>query len=92
MSLQPSTPEGFRLAHDGRQDGKSYITAHTTASAFDIPSGKYTRSERHDRLFRPIPRPDGSLIDMNYAGKDWPCAAAAQVRTTLERWNSSARG
>jgi sugar lactone lactonase YvrE len=86
LSLPPSVPEGFTFAPDGRtMYGTSYYTGASNVFRFDIASGKYDAvSNASTGFFRPIPRPDGSLIAYEYSGDGLqPVRFQPQVRDNL---------
>ncbi|MFL6841749.1 MAG: hypothetical protein ACJ8D2_04805, partial [Sphingomicrobium sp.] len=70
LDLPPSTPEGFVFAPDGKSlYGTAYYTGVSNVFRFDIASGKYDAlSNASTGFFRPIPRPDGSLVAYEYSG------------------------
>jgi len=71
LSLQPSTPEGFVFAPDGKtMYGTSYYTGVSNIFRFDIPTQKFDAvSNASTGFFRPIPQPDGSLVAYEYSGQ-----------------------
>jgi hypothetical protein len=71
MKLGASQPEGFVFSPDGKYlFGSAYYTGVSNIYRFEIATGKVEAvSNASTGLFRPIPRPDGSLIAFEYTGQ-----------------------
>ncbi|MGZ6144173.1 MAG: hypothetical protein ACXWLM_12600, partial [Myxococcales bacterium] len=65
-----SVPESFVFSADGRSlYGSSYYTGVSNIFHYDVATGKIEAvSNAESGFFRPVPRPDGSLIVFQYAG------------------------
>jgi hypothetical protein len=86
LNLPPSTPEGFVFTPDGKAlVGTAYYTGVSNVFRFDIASQKYAAlSNASTGFFRPLPRPDGSLIVYDYTGKGLqPVRIQPEVRDDL---------
>ncbi|MEO6359566.1 MAG: hypothetical protein ABIO43_03200 [Sphingomicrobium sp.] len=86
LDLPPSTPEGFVFTPDGKSlVGTSYYTGVSNVFRFDIAAQKYeVVSNASTGFFRPMPRPDGSLIVYDYSGQGLrPVRIQPQVREDL---------
>ncbi|WP_118857745.1 TolB family protein [Sphingomonas mesophila] len=70
LDLPPSTPESFTFTPDGKRlIGTSYFTGVSNVFVFDLATQKYrVLSNAATGFFRPMERPDGSLIVYEYAG------------------------
>ncbi|HWA59846.1 MAG TPA: hypothetical protein VG939_00655 [Caulobacteraceae bacterium] len=66
-----ATPEGFVFSPDGKAlFGTSYYTGVSNIYRFDLATQKVDAvSNAATGLFRPIPRPDGSLVAFEYTGQ-----------------------
>ena len=71
VKLGASTPESFVFAPDGRSlYGSAYYTGVSNIYRLDLESKKLDAvSNAATGLFRPIPRPDGSVIAFEYTGE-----------------------
>jgi hypothetical protein len=86
LELPPSTPETFVFTPDGKGlVGTSYYTGASNVFTFDIASGKYDAvSNASTGFFRPMPRPDGSLLVYEYTGEGLtPAIISPQRRDDL---------
>jgi hypothetical protein len=86
LELPPSTPEGFTFTPDNKSlVGTSYYTGVSNVFRFDIASGKYEAlSNASTGFFRPMPRPDGTMIVQEYTGEGLaPSVITPQVRDDL---------
>jgi hypothetical protein len=70
FSLGGSTPEGFVFSPDGRYlFGSAYYTGVSNIYRFELETQEIEAvSNAETGFFRPIPRPDGSLIVYEYTG------------------------
>lgn len=70
FKLGQSTPEGFVFSPDGRfLYGSAYYTGVSNIYRFEIATQEVEAvSNSSTGMFRPIPRPDGSLIVYEYTG------------------------
>jgi hypothetical protein len=66
-----AVPEGFVFSPDGRYlFGSSYYTGVSNIFRYEIESGEIeVVSNAETGFFRPLPRPDGSLIMFHYTGE-----------------------
>ena len=71
LKLGSSTPESFVFSPDGKYlYGTAYYTGVSNVYRFEIATQKVEAvSNASTGLFRPIPRPDGSLIAFEYTGE-----------------------
>jgi len=71
VKMGGSTPESFVFSPDGKAlYGSAYYTGVSNIYRFDIATQKLDAvSNAATGLFRPIPRPDGSLIAFEYTGQ-----------------------
>jgi hypothetical protein len=71
FKLGASQPEGFVFSPDGKYlFGTAYYTGVSNIYRYELATGKVEAvSNASTGLFRPIPRPDGSLIAFEYTGK-----------------------
>jgi hypothetical protein len=71
LKLGGATPEGFVFSPDGRYlFGSAYYTGVSNIYRFEVATQKMEAvSNASTGLFRPIPRPDGSLIAFEYTGQ-----------------------
>ncbi|HEV7157234.1 MAG TPA: hypothetical protein VGN38_02645 [Caulobacteraceae bacterium] len=71
LRLGQATPEGFVFSPDGRYlYGSAYYTGVSNIYRFEVATQKVEAvSNAVTGLFRPIPRPDGSLIAFEYTGQ-----------------------
>jgi len=71
FKLGSSQPEGSVFSPDGKYlFGTSYYTGVSNIYRYELATGKVEAvSNASTGLFRPIPRPDGSLIAYEYAGQ-----------------------
>jgi len=71
LTLGSSTPEGFVFSPDGRYlYGSAYYTGVSNIYRFELATQKFEAvSNASTGLFRPIPRPDGSLVAFEYTGQ-----------------------
>jgi hypothetical protein len=71
LRLGQATPEGFVFSPDGRYlFGSAYYTGVSNIYRFEVATQKVEAvSNAVTGLFRPIPRPDGSLIAFEYTGQ-----------------------
>jgi hypothetical protein len=71
LRLGQATPEGFVFSPDGRYlYGSAYYTGVSNIYRFEVANQKVEAvSNAVTGLFRPIPRPDGSLIAFEYTGQ-----------------------
>ena len=86
LSLGASVPENFTFTPDGKALlGNSYYTGVSNVFRFDIDSGKFdVLTNASTGFFRPLLRPDGSLLVYDYTGAGFnPAIVAPQVREDL---------
>ncbi|HEX8842609.1 MAG TPA: hypothetical protein VF757_09965 [Sphingomicrobium sp.] len=86
LSLPPSIPENFTFTPDGKSLlGNSYYTGVSNVFRFDIATGKYdVLTNASTGFFRPMLRPDGTLLVYDYAGDGFnPSIIQPQVREDL---------
>jgi len=86
LELPPATPEGFTFTPDNKaMVGTSYYTGVSNVFRFDIASGKYEAlTNASTGFFRPMPRPDGTMIVQEFTGKGLaPSIITPQVRDDL---------
>jgi hypothetical protein len=86
LSLPPSVPENFTFTPDGKSLlGNSYYTGVSNVFRFDIATGKYdVLTNASTGFFRPMLRPDGTLLVYDYAGDGFnPSIIQPQVREDL---------
>ncbi len=71
LRLGSSTPESFVFSPDGKYlYGSAYYTGVSNIYRFEVATQKVEAvSNAATGLFRPIPRPDGSLIAFEYTGQ-----------------------
>jgi hypothetical protein len=69
--FSPAAPEGFVFSPDGRHlYGSAYYTGVSNIYRFEVATGDVKAvSNAETGFFRPIPRPDGSLIVFEYTGQ-----------------------
>ncbi|MEO6113227.1 MAG: WD40 repeat domain-containing protein, partial [Sphingomicrobium sp.] len=86
LSLGTSVPENFTFTPDGKALlGNSFYTGVSNVFRFDIGSGKYdVLTNASTGLFRPLLRPDGTLLVYDYAGDGFnPSIITPEVRADL---------
>lgn len=71
FSLGASTPEGFVFSPDGRYlYGSAYYTGVSNIYRYELATHQLEAVSNTDTgYFRPIPRPDGSLVVFEYTGQ-----------------------
>ena len=71
FSFGQAAPEGFVFAMDGRHlYGSAYYTGVSNIFRAELATGRIEAvSNAETGLFRPIPRPDGSLVAFEYTGQ-----------------------
>ncbi len=90
FSFTPAAAEGFAFSPDGRYlYGSAYYTGVSNIYRFEVATGRVDLvSNAETGFFRPIPRPDGSLVVFEYTGQGFapvviepgPLSAAGAIR------------